>query len=217
MNCSRLPETHPPPPARRIAPESPLIQCFPGVNVVEPTPARRHLSWQLADYSAYWSYLLPFWRAILSSDNPVTSVHGGWDGSCSLQLCGCSIRHVVYRWLSWQQYGCDVVVIHRVVSPSTWSIVLRVNATCAYTWRATFAHLEPMHLLTAAPCPIISGYGSKVKDRITCRSIGSGSPRPRLLMNAINCYCSAKYEACKEANGICRRLKLNWTAQQPQG
>ena len=100
------------------------------------------------------------------------------------------------RWLSWQQYGCDVVVIHRVVSPSTWSIVLRVNATCAYTWRATFAHLEPMHSLTAAPCPIISGYGSKVKDRITCRSIGSGSPRPRLLMNAINCHCSAKYEAC---------------------
>ena len=96
----------------------------------------------------------------------------------------------------------------QVVSPSTWSIVLRVNATCAYTWRATFAHLEPMHSLTAAPCPIISGYGSKVKDRITCRSIGSGSPRPRLLMNAINCHCSAKYEACKEANGVCRRLKL---------
>ena len=34
----------------------------------------------------------------------------------------------MYRWLSWQQYGYDVVVIHRVVSPSTWSIVLRVNA-----------------------------------------------------------------------------------------
>ena len=197
----------------------------------------------------------------------------------------------------------------------------------ACTWRATFAHLEAMHSLTAAPCPIISGYGSKVKDRITCRSIGSGSPRPRLLkpgvhtndfapihrlralklghaslatvfrpgrltlqpilrenlespvlryqpittavvtdaclntrwhhgaytsavlreslgldrvvtvyaelsrpdwlatvqsgrkqvqsrvctpsfMNATNCHCSAKYEACKEANGICRRLKL---------
>ena len=107
----------------------------------------------------------------------------------------------MYRWLSWQQYGCDVVVINNVVSPSTWSIVLIVNATCAYTWRATFAHLEPMHSLTAAQCPIISGYGSKVKDRITCRSIGSGSPRPRLLMNEINCHCSAKYEACKEAYG----------------
>ena len=35
-----------------------------------------------------------------------------------------------------------------------------------------------MHSLTAAPCPIISEYGSKVKDRITCRSIGSGPPRP---------------------------------------
>ena len=27
----------------------------------------------------------------MSSDNPVTSVHGGLDTSCSLQLCGCSI------------------------------------------------------------------------------------------------------------------------------
>ena len=95
----------------------------------------------------------------------------------------------MYRWLSWQQYGSDVVVIHRVVSPSTWSIVLRVNATCAYTWRAPFAHMESMHSLTAAPCPIISKYGSKVKYRITCRSICSGPLRPPLLMNAINCHC----------------------------
>ena len=70
--------------------------------------------------------------------------------------------------------------------PSTWSIVLRANATCAYTWRAPFAHLEPMHSLTAAPCPIISEYGSKVKDRITCRSIGSGPPRPPTAANECN-------------------------------
>ena len=82
-----------------------------------------------------------------------------------------------------------IVVIHRVVSLSTWSIVLRFNVTCAYTWRAPFAHLESMHSLTTAPCPVISEYGSKVKDRITCRSIGSGPPRPPLLMNAINCHC----------------------------
>ena len=119
----------------------------------------------------------------------------------------------MYHWLNWQQYGCDVVVVHRVVSPSTWSIVIRVNlsvnATCAYTGRATFAHLEPMHSLTAAPCPIISEYGSKVKDRITCRSIGSGPPRPPVLMHSL---VTAKDEACKEANCICRRLKLTWTA-----
>ena len=65
-----------------------------------------------------------------------------------------------------------------------------------------------MALLLNLVKSIISGYGSKVKDRITCRSIGSGSPRPRLLKNAINCHCSAKYEACNEANGICRRMKL---------
>ena len=43
MNCSRLPETHPPPPARRIAPESPLLQCFlggecGGANTSSPAP-----------------------------------------------------------------------------------------------------------------------------------------------------------------------------------
>ena len=38
--------------------------------------------------------------------------------SCSLQLCGGSIQHDVYRWLSWQLSGSDVVFIHRVVSPS---------------------------------------------------------------------------------------------------
>ena len=97
-----------------------------------------------------------------------------------------NLVNVVYRWWSWKQYGSDVVVIYRVVSPSTWSIVLRVNAACAYTWRAPLAHMEPMHSLTAAPCPIISKYGSKVKDRITCYSIGSGPLGPPLLMNAIN-------------------------------
>ena len=78
--------------------------------------------------------------------------------------------------------------------------VLRVNATCAYTWRAPFAHMEPMHSLTAARCPIISEYGSNVKDRITCRSIGSSPPRPPLLVNAINCHCCDKDEACREDN-----------------
>ena len=104
----------------------------------------------------------------------------------------------MYRWLSWQQYGCEL-------SLSTGSS-LRFNVTCAYTWRAPFAHLESMHSLTTAPCPIISEYASKVKDRINCHSIGSGPPRPPLLMNAIN--CAAKYEACMEANCICRCLKL---------
>ena len=42
MNCSRLPET-PPPPALRIAPESPLLQCFlggecGGANTSSPAP-----------------------------------------------------------------------------------------------------------------------------------------------------------------------------------
>ena len=97
----------------------------------------------------------------------------------------------MYRWLNWQQYGSDVVVIYRVVSPSTWRI--RVDATCAYTWRAPFAHLDLMHSLTASPCPSISEYGSKVTDRITCRSIGNGPPRPPLLMNAINCLSLGAY------------------------
>ena len=30
--------------------------------------------------------------------------------SCSLQLCGGSIQHDVYRWLSWQLSGSDVVL-----------------------------------------------------------------------------------------------------------
>ena len=59
--------------------------------------------------------------------------------------------------------------------------------------------MEHMHSLTAAPCPIISKYGSKVKDRITCRSICSGPLRPPLLTNAINCHYCAKDEACNDA------------------
>ena len=56
-----------------------------------------------------------------------------------------------------------------------------------------------MHSLTTAPCPIISKYGSKVKDRINCRSICSGPLRPPFLMNAINCHYCAKDEACNDA------------------
>ena len=97
----------------------------------------------------------------------------------------------MYRWLSWQQYGSGVDVIHGVVSPSTRSIVLRVNATCAYTWRAPFAHLDPMHSLTAAPCPIISEYDSNVKDMMTLTKFNNiaiqGTPQMAVDKEAILC------------------------------
>ena len=72
--------------------------------------------------------------------------------SCSLQLCGGSIQHGVYRWLSWQLSGSDVVLYPQsrlAIQKEKWDvIVLNVNA---HTRGAPFAHrcLEPMHPLTA--------------------------------------------------------------------
>ena len=43
------------------------------VDVMQPTPARRHLSWSLADYSYLFTYIGP-----QTSDNHVAYVHGGW-------------------------------------------------------------------------------------------------------------------------------------------
>ena len=84
------------------------------VDVMPPTPARRHLSWSLADSSYLFTYLGP-----QTSDNHVASVHGGWytDGRGLAVRCSCVVDpYIMMCIVGWAGSSLVLVLFLSTVS-----------------------------------------------------------------------------------------------------